>query len=111
MNCEIEIKKVLKEVGITPELNGYHYLEKSIMDVKKCFDEGKTPCSFYQLYREVGEKFDVTATSVERCMRHAKNTAESIRNEKFNYIFCNLRNIPLSAFISILAEYVSLKES
>ena len=72
MNCEIEIKKVLKKIGITPELNGYHYLEKCIIEVKKCLEDGKTPCGFYQMYKDVAKLFDVTPTSVERCMRHAK---------------------------------------
>ena len=111
MNCEMEIKKVMKKIGITPELNGYHYLEKCIIEVKKCFEEGKTPCSFYQMYKDVAKLFDVTPKSVERCMRHAKIVAETLRTDEFTYIFCNLRNIPLSAFISIIAEYILIENS
>ena len=110
MNCEMEIKKVLKEIGVTPDLDGYHYLEKAILIIKNCFKNDGIAMSFWELYNDISNQFGKKRTSVERCMRHAKVVAENARTDLFNSIFGGLKDITLSSFIGVLAEYILIKE-
>ena len=76
-NCDrivkCEITKILVELGIPINLQGFEYFRECIFKVFKepCIIKKVTK----QLYPQVGEKFDVTGSVVERCMRHASEVA------------------------------------
>lgn len=48
-----EIKGVLRQLGITPDLNGYHYLLKGVGLIRDDFNSGKTPRSFMCVYKDI----------------------------------------------------------
>ncbi len=65
---EFRIKNILKELGISANLKGYHYLETAIAKQLNC---KVTDMRMMDLYNSIGQVHDTSAYSVERAMRHA----------------------------------------
>lgn len=77
MSCDrsvrCEITKILVEFGIPVNLQGFGYFRECIFKViKKPKIINKVT---KELYPSVGSEFDVSASVVERCMRHASEVA------------------------------------
>lgn len=102
-----EIKGVLRQLGITPDLNGYHYLLKGVRLIRDDFNSGKTPRSFMCVYKDIANEFGKSYQSVERCIRTCVELARNSNTELFDILFGNLNVVTSSCFISIVAEYVS----
>lgn len=102
-----EIKGVLRQLGITPDLNGYHYLVKAVDLLRHDFKCGKTARRFMDVYQSIAEEFESKSSCVERCMRHAIKQAMENGSELYDILFGNLKVVTISSFISIVAEYVS----
>ena len=68
-----KISRILVELGIPVNLQGFGYFKESILLVIK------KPEAIHKvtknLYPKVGEIFDVKGSVVERCMRHASEVA------------------------------------
>ena len=107
MNDVSKIKKALRELGVTPDLKCYHYVEKGVMLVKSDFERGKTARSFMKLYRDISVAFDTKVSCVERCMRHAVEVSEINNTKLFDHLFGNLKSVTVSNFICIIAEHIS----
>ena len=101
-----KISKLLKQLGITPNLKGYLYLRQAIeIGVRdpSVFD-GITK----RLYPHIAEQNHTTSTSVERTIRHAIDTVWSKGNKELFWSItqtCTLERPTNSQFIIQLAEY------
>jgi two-component system response regulator (stage 0 sporulation protein A) len=96
-----QIKDTLKELGIMPNLKGYHYLADAI---ELCIEEVKTRksvSSWMWIYRKVARIHNTTPSRVERCIRNAVDKAT--QTELYKKIIYESAN---SAFIALVAEYV-----
>ena len=101
-----KIKSVLRQLGITPDLKGYHYTEKAVIMLHEDFERGNVSRGTTKIYGEVGKHFGTTAQSIERCIRHSVYVARCNETELFDYLFGNLKTVTVSNFISVLAEYI-----
>lgn len=62
---EMIVSDVLKELGISPALKGYHYSRYAICMILENGDSD----AFTKLYNYVAEEFNSTYSKVERCIR------------------------------------------
>lgn len=101
-----KISKLLKQLGITPNLKGYLYLRQAI-------EIGVRDASVFdgitkRLYPHIAEQNHTTSTSVERTIRHAIDTVWSKGNKELFWSItqtCTLERPTNSQFIIQLAEY------
>lgn len=105
-----KIKQTLKELGIMPNVKGYHYLATAIEMVANDFRKKETVYSWIGLYRIIANKHnDTSGNNVERCIRKAIYDAVEARTELFDKLFLT-NNHSNSAFIAIVAEYIVEEE-
>lgn len=114
-NTEVKISAILKQLGILPNLLGYHYLREAISMMLKdnsLISMGVTKI----LYPEVGNKFNATGSQVERAIRHAVervflygdlNLIESIFGSGCSPTRGKATN---SEFIACVSEYIKLTQ-
>lgn len=111
MGRSIRIKETLKELGVSPNLCGYHYLEEaisSVMDDPALVRGGITR----KLYPHLAEKFETTPFRVERAIRHAIEVSACRGNIKliekiFSYTTdLNKGKATNSEFIVTVADYL-----
>lgn len=110
---EQKIKSMLYDLGITPEIMGYHYLASAIAIKEKA---NKTKDFSIKLYHETAEKFNTTPSAVERAIRHAIDRSFNNKTPLFLTIFepvlnINKRNITNSCFIAMTAEHIASQET
>lgn len=99
-----KIKGVLRDLGITQNLKGYHYIVKAATMIAEDVENGDIPRGITTLYHEIGNHFDVTHASVERCMRHCLFVAKRNNPDFFDTLFGNLKKVTVSNFVSVIAE-------
>lgn len=68
-----KISKIFISVGIPPHIKGYQYLREGVKMAVKNPDVINNITK--QLYPKIGEKFETTASKVERAIRHAIEVA------------------------------------
>ena len=62
---EIIVSDLLKDLGISPHLKGYHYARSAI-----CRSLENTTCiDFTKVYYHIADEFNSTYSNVERCIR------------------------------------------
>lgn len=96
-----QIKDTLKELGIMPNLKGYHYLADAI---ELCIEEikaHKSVSSWMWIYQKVARIHNTTHSRVERCIRNAVDKAT--QTELYKKIIYESTN---SAFIALVAEHI-----
>ncbi len=71
--AEMQIVKLLWEIGIPVHVHGYHYLMQAV-SLMLLFPQDTVSLS-RQLYPRVAQHFHTTASCVERSIRHAINMA------------------------------------
>ena len=64
---EIIVSDVLKQLGISPALKGYHYSRYAICWILENDDSD----TLTKLYNHVADEFNSTYSNVERCIRNA----------------------------------------
>lgn len=106
MNKIAEVKSVMKELGITPDLKGFHYTWKAVIMLREDFERQNIPRGITKILCEVAEYFGVSNTSVDRCIRYCIDVAIRIGNDTFDQLFGNVKNVTVSKFLSIIAEYI-----
>lgn len=110
MEKNIEVRNLLLELRIFPNKKGYAYLIEAVAIWKEQTSKGRMSNSTMNIYKEVAQMFQVTQSSVERCIRHAIQAATLNPTEKMQALFPYLIGIPTnSAFISVLAEHLALQ--
>lgn len=104
---KMTVQKLLITAGVTPKSNGYRYLTTAILLLLESRPGGIAMC---KLYKKVGEVHEVSASSVERCMRFAVTRTYdlnglSLINELYNAMI--ITEAPtLSDFIMYIVEYL-----
>lgn len=102
-----EIASVVKDLGISAHLKGYHYIISAVQLLLE-----KPIKSFMDLYKSVAKEFDTTASGVERAMRHAicmnwdranPETVKKMFGRSIGY-----ENPTVSEFVATIADYLSM---
>lgn len=110
MTKENVIKKVLKKVGVQPQLLGYEYSLEAVQLVME--DRGYLQGITGKLYPILAKKFQTKPSRVERAIRHAIESAmDIISPDVMSDVFGNTINPkkgkPSNAhFIAAIAETV-----
>jgi len=107
-NLEVEVTGLIHGVGIPAHIKGYHYLRSAILRVVERVE--LLGAVTKELYPEVAEEFDTTASRVERAIRHAIEVAWNrgnveLINDLFGHTISSERGKPTnSEFIAMLAD-------
>ncbi len=108
-----KISKIFISVGIPPHIKGYYYLREG---VKMAVEHPEIINNITKkLYPKIGEKFETSASKVERAIRHAIEVAwdrgdVDTLNSYFGYTIQNNRGKPTnSEFIAMIADNLRLK--
>lgn len=112
-DVETRISEIIKEIGVPAHIKGYVYIRDAIQRVIKNQDllGGVTK----ELYPAVGEKYNTTASRVERAIRHAIEVAwtrgdSTTINKLFGYTVNGGKGKPTnSEFIAIIADKLRLE--
>lgn len=110
-DLEDNIQRILKEMAISPNLNGYKYIIKSLEIIAKAENEKLSLSK--EIYPEVARHFRVPISRVERGIRHAvcvsfQKGNKRIIEEIFGRGYSDGENHPTnSQFIYTLAERVN----
>ena len=115
MNTKVEISKILKKLGASPDLLGYAYLQEAIemaMDDMTILHKGVTKV----LYPTIAKHFKSPSQRVERAIRHAVETCAdklmdfpNIYDDVFGNVISADKGKPTnSQFIGCVADYLVL---
>ncbi len=112
-NLEVEVTRVIHEIGVPAHVKGYQYLRDAIMLV---VDEiNYLGAVTKELYPTIAQKYDTTPSRVERAIRHAielawdRGDVEKI-NKVFGYTISGEKGKPTnSEFIAIIADRLRLE--
>jgi len=112
-NLEIEVTKVIHEIGVPAHVKGYQYLRDAIMLVVE--EINYLGAVTKELYPAIAQKYDTTPSRVERAIRHAIELAwdrgdiDKI-NKFFGYTINGEKGKPTnSEFIAIIADRLRLE--
>lgn len=114
LDNERRIKRVLKLLGVSPNLRGYAYLVDAINATMERPDTVHSICK--SIYMMLAERYETSVNAVERAMRHAiemsitGDVAEVIY-PIFGRTIDQRRGRPtVSQYISTIAEYLQMGE-
>ena len=109
----VQITNIILKIGVPAHIKGYMYLREAISMVLDDIDLLSAVTK--ELYPLVGEKFNTTASRVERSIRHAiglawsRGETETIDNI-FGYTINNEKSKPTNAeFIAMVADKLRLE--
>lgn len=112
-NLEVEVTKVIHEIGVPAHVKGYQYLRDAIMLVVE--EINYLGAVTKELYPTIAQKYDTTPSRVERAIRHAIELAwdrgdiDKI-NKVFGYTVSGEKGKPTnSEFIAIIADRLRLE--
>lgn len=112
-NLEVEVTKIIHEIGVPAHVKGYQYLRDAIMLVVE--EINYLGAVTKELYPTIAQKYDTTPSRVERAIRHAIELAwdrgdiEKI-NKFFGYTISGEKGKPTnSEFIAIIADKLRLE--
>lgn len=112
-NLEVEVTKVIHEIGVPAHVKGYQYLRDAIMLVVE--EINYLGAVTKELYPAIAQKYDTTPSRVERAIRHAIELAwdrgdlDKI-NKFFGYTISGEKGKPTnSEFIAIIADRLRLE--
>ncbi|MGM0436728.1 MAG: sporulation transcription factor Spo0A [Bacillota bacterium] len=109
---EVRITEILHKLGVPAHIKGYLYLREAIESV--IMNVELLGAITKELYPEVADKFNTTASRVERAIRHAIEVAWERGNEKelkkyFENTISNNSKPTNSQFIARIADELRLK--
>ncbi len=112
-NLEVEVTRVIHEIGVPAHVKGYQYLRDAIMLVVG--EINYLGAVTKELYPTIAQKYDTTPSRVERAIRHAIELAwdrgdlDKI-NKFFGYTINGEKGKPTnSEFIAIIADRLRLE--
>lgn len=112
-DLEVEVTRVIHEIGVPAHVKGYQYLRDAIMLVVE--EVNYLGAVTKELYPTIAQKYDTTPSRVERAIRHAIELAwdrgdiEKI-NRVFGYTISGEKGKPTnSEFIAIIADKLRLE--
>ena len=112
---ERQIYNCLKELGISPNMRGYHYITHIVQDALKrnpIYNNMPLMC----IYDKTAVQFYTTQNSVERCIRHAiercfDNLSPEIAQKYFgNCISYERGKLTNKQFITLLVEHIKIMD-
>ncbi len=113
-SVEIEITRVIHQMGVPAHVKGYQYLREAIALVSE--EVNLMGAVTKELYPMIAEKYDTTASRVERAIRHAIELAwdrgnVDMMNKYFGYTINIERGKPTnSEFIAMIADKIRMGE-
>jgi two-component system response regulator (stage 0 sporulation protein A) len=113
-NLELEVTKVIHQMGVPAHIKGYQYLRDAIIMVTE--EISLIGAVTKELYPMVADKHNTTASRVERAIRHAVELAwdrgnVDMMNKYFGYTINIERGKPTnSEFIAMVADKLRLGE-
>ncbi len=112
-DLEVEVTKVIHEIGVPAHVKGYQYLRDAIILVIE--EINYLGAVTKELYPTIAQKYDTTPSRVERAIRHAIELAwdrgdlDKI-NKFFGYTISGEKGKPTnSEFIAIIADKLRLE--
>ena len=111
---EVEITKIIHQMGVPAHVKGYQYLRDAIALVTE--EINLMGAVTKELYPMIAEKYDTTASRVERAIRHAIELAwdrgnVDMMNQYFGYTINIERGKPTnSEFIAMIADKLRMGE-
>ena len=113
-DIEITVSEIMHELGVPAHIKGYRYLRCAIV---LSVEDPKMMSSVTKvLYPTIAERFDTTASRVERAIRHAIEVAwdrgdvETLQ-KFFGYTVSGIKGKPTnSEFIAMIADHLSLRQ-
>ena len=112
-DIEITVSEIMHELGVPAHIKGYQYLRYAI--VLSVEDPKMMSSVTKRLYPAIAERFDTTASRVERAIRHAIEVAwdrgdVDVLSSYFGYTIQVSRGKPTnSEFIAMIADRLRLK--
>lgn len=112
-DLESEITQIIREVGIPAHIKGYSYARDAISMITE--DPELLGAVTKELYPNIAQKYNTTASRVERAIRHSIEVAWSRGNSQFidqlfgHTINSNKGKPTNSEFIAIIADKLRLK--
>ncbi|MBC7342189.1 MAG: sporulation transcription factor Spo0A [Clostridia bacterium] len=107
-NLDLEVTKIIHQMGVPAHIKGYQYLREAILLVTE--DINLLGAVTKELYPMIAKKYDTTPSRVERAIRHAielawdRGNVETI-NRFFEYTVNMERGKPTnSEFIAMIAD-------
>lgn len=113
-NLDVEVTKIIHQMGVPAHVKGYQYLRDAILLVAD--EVNLIGAVTKELYPLVAEKYDTTASRVERAIRHAIELAwdrgnVDLMNKYFGYTINVERGKPTnSEFIAMVADKLRMGE-
>lgn len=113
-NLDIEVTRVIQQMGVPAHVKGYQYLRDAIILVVE--EMNLLGAVTKELYPLIAEKYDTTASRVERAIRHAIELAwdrgnVDMMNRFFGYTVNMDRGKPTnSEFIAMVADRLRIGE-
>lgn len=113
-NMDIEVTRVIQQMGVPAHVKGYQYLRDAIILVVE--EMNLLGAVTKELYPLIAEKYDTTASRVERAIRHAIELAwdrgnVDMMNRFFGYTVNMDRGKPTnSEFIAMVADRLRIGE-
>ena len=112
-DVELQVTKMIHQIGVPAHIKGYQYLRTAILLVMRDSDIINSVTK--QLYPSIGKAFATTSSRVERAIRHAIEVAwdrgdyDTI-TEIFGYTIQSARGKPTnSEFIAMVADNLRLQ--
>jgi len=112
-NLEVEVTRIIHEIGVPAHVKGYQYLRDAIMLVVE--EINYLGAVTKELYPAIAQKYDTTPSRVERAIRHAIELAwdrgdlDKI-NKVFGHTISGEKGKPTnSEFIAIIADRLRLE--
>lgn len=113
VSLEVQISAIMQEIGVPANIKGYMFLREAITRV---YNDLELLGSITKiLYPEVGNKFNTTASRVERAIRHAIEVAWQrgdidYISKIFGYTVSNVKAKPTnSEFIALIADRLRIQ--
>ena len=111
-NLELEVTRIIHEIGVPAHVKGYQYLRAAIMLVTE--EINYLGAVTKELYPTIAKRYDTTPSRVERAIRHAielawdRGDVDRI-NKFFGYTINGEKGKPTnSEFIAIIADKLRL---
>lgn len=110
----LNVTDILRRLGVPADTKGRHYLKDAI--VMACEDFDNPSCVTKSIYAKLADRYDTTASIVERAIRHTIEVAWgrgdiNAFNEYFGYMTGMPKYRPTnSEFILRIADSVRLRE-
>lgn len=112
-NLEVEVTKMIHQMGVPAHVKGYQYLREAIVSVVQEISLLDTITKV--LYPRIADKYQTTPSRVERGIRHSIELAwdrdnVEFKNKFFGYSINSDRGKPTnSEFIAMVAEKIRLE--